>query len=208
MCIRDRQPSTTSLYVNDKYEAGDLVVSAGVRMDNFNMDDWKMKDPANPGWDETNQGVHESEFVDSETKTSIQPRLGLAFPVTDEIVFHLQYGKFSQMPELDLPYSSTRYMHLVWGGQNYTPDPMGFDLDPVETTQYEVGMSYQFLPDAAIDVTAFAKNTTGQVVIGRNTDVDIDNTYGAAFNAPYYICLLYTSPSPRDKRQSRMPSSA
>ena len=132
-------------------------------------------------------GVHESEFVDSETKTSIQPRLGLAFPVTDEIVFHLQYGKFSQMPELDLPYSSTRYMHLVWGGQNYTPDPMGFDLDPVETTQYEVGMSYQFLADAAIDVTAFAKNTTGQVVIGRNTDVDIDNTYGAAFNSPYYI---------------------
>ena len=24
----------------------------------------------------------------------------------------------------------------------------------------------------------------------------------------YYPCLLYTSPSPRDKRQSRMPSSA
>ena len=24
----------------------------------------------------------------------------------------------------------------------------------------------------------------------------------------YHICLLYTSPSPRDKRQSRMPSSA
>ena len=26
--------------------------------------------------------------------------------------------------------------------------------------------------------------------------------------ALYNICLLYTSPSPRDKRQSRMPSSA
>ena len=25
---------------------------------------------------------------------------------------------------------------------------------------------------------------------------------------PYATCLLYTSPSPRDKRQSRMPSSA
>ena len=24
----------------------------------------------------------------------------------------------------------------------------------------------------------------------------------------YQVCLLYTSPSPRDKRQSRMPSSA
>ena len=27
-------------------------------------------------------------------------------------------------------------------------------------------------------------------------------------NNMYKVCLLYTSPSPRDKRQSRMPSSA
>ena len=33
---------------------------------------------------------------------------------------------------------------------------------------------------------------------------------GATAPSPHtlYICLLYTSPSPRDKRQSRMPSSA
>ena len=34
---------------------------------------------------------------------------------------------------------------------------------------------------------------------------------GASFAFPsqsIYVCLLYTSPSPRDKRQSRMPSSA
>ena len=30
---------------------------------------------------------------------------------------------------------------------------------------------------------------------------------GDYFSGPY-VCLLYTSPSPRDKRQSRMPSSA
>ena len=29
-----------------------------------------------------------------------------------------------------------------------------------------------------------------------------------SFETPEYTCLLYTSPSPRDKRQSRMPSSA
>ena len=28
------------------------------------------------------------------------------------------------------------------------------------------------------------------------------------FNSIYYACLLYTSPSPRDQRGSRMPSSA
>ena len=31
---------------------------------------------------------------------------------------------------------------------------------------------------------------------------------GGAVTSRYIACLLYTSPSPRDKRQSRMPSSA
>ena len=30
----------------------------------------------------------------------------------------------------------------------------------------------------------------------------------SGYSAVSYNCLLYTSPSPRDKRQSRMPSSA
>ena len=33
----------------------------------------------------------------------------------------------------------------------------------------------------------------------------IDTTSG---NETYYVCLLYTSPSPRDRTRSRMPSSA
>ena len=32
--------------------------------------------------------------------------------------------------------------------------------------------------------------------------------WGVIFTEQCEICLLYTSPSPRDKRQSRMPSSA
>ena len=32
--------------------------------------------------------------------------------------------------------------------------------------------------------------------------------YGNKNSSSSYTCLLYTSPSPRDKRQSRMPSSA
>ena len=31
---------------------------------------------------------------------------------------------------------------------------------------------------------------------------------GQSFTHEFKVCLLYTSPSPRDKRQSRMPSSA
>ena len=49
-----REPTVTSFYFNDKFETGEIVVNAGVRVDIFMMDDWRMKDPANPGWDSNN----------------------------------------------------------------------------------------------------------------------------------------------------------
>ena len=52
----------------------------------------------------------------------------------------------------------------------------------------------------------------GGVIFFNIKDVSLDNVQGAGScataSAGYYSCLLYTSPSPRDKRQSRMPSSA
>ena len=39
-------------------------------------------------------------------------------------------------------------------------------------------------------------------------DRDIDARMARTETRPLVTCLLYTSPSPRDKRQSRMPSSA
>ena len=36
----------------------------------------------------------------------------------------------------------------------------------------------------------------------------IEQFTNSSFNVSLWVCLLYTSPSPRDKRQSRMPSSA
>ena len=58
---------------------------------------------------------------------------------------------------------------------------------------------------------------SGQVEFGLNgsDSVMMANAKGAGLKAIFvslnhvpYTCLLYTSPSPRDKRQSRMPSSA
>ena len=42
----------------------------------------------------------------------------------------------------------------------------------------------------------------------KATDIVSIDLEGKSSMADYMICLLYTSPSPRDKRQSRMPSSA
>ena len=55
------------------------------------------------------------------------------------------------------------------------------------------------------DYTTTSESYSGKVVDVRNIiDQPVSNETIRRNN----ICLLYTSPSPRDKRQSRMPSSA
>ena len=48
-----------------------------------------------------------------------------------------------------------------------------------------------------------------QLVFPTSPNVWLESLeHGDDFDMLYEVCLLYTSPSPRDKRQSRMPSSA
>ena len=55
-------------------------------------------------------------------------------------------------------------------------------------------------------------NTAGTSVVSQKDNKWVVQKYIGMFNPTdvscKYTCLLYTSPSPRDKRQSRMPSSA
>ena len=48
----------------------------------------------------------------------------------------------------------------------------------------------------------------GQVTLGTSVIKSNANKIRTFHNDQIIVCLLYTSPSPRDKRQSRMPSSA
>ena len=70
-------------------------------------------------------------------------------------------------------------------------------FDGVEVFQRLFAAGPGGLPDAASDYVARVKNA------GQRKDSASDDSIDS-----YEICLLYTSPSPRDKRQSRMPSSA
>ena len=44
--------------------------------------------------------------------------------------------------------------------------------------------------------------------VGTGKTVTITSSYSGADTGNYSVCLLYTSPSPRDRTRSRMPSSA
>ena len=74
--------------------------------------------------------------------------------------------------------------------------------------QYAAGLSalkeYPQFTDLRLDGSFYA-NQERKVIVngmtGRGFDLDL-------FNIKYNTCLLYTSPSPRDVEESRMPSSA
>ena len=57
----------------------------------------------------------------------------------------------------------------------------------------------------------FSPNDSEQEKLDKNQPVKYETSYldvELLINKHIISCLLYTSPSPRDKRQSRMPSSA
>ena len=57
------------------------------------------------------------------------------------------------------------------------------------------------------ECTYFAYAPYDAQYTGCQSVAEIKNKYASVFNTQY-ACLLYTSPSPRDSRSSRMPSSA
>ena len=71
------------------------------------------------------------------------------------------------------------------------------------------------LNELIIDLKISNKSKTKETMVSNiNFELDFfknkDNAYCQNFNyqEDIYICLLYTSPSPRDPKTSRMPSSA
>ena len=68
-------------------------------------------------------------------------------------------------------------------------------------------ISLQLLSDSR----AYATTENGHIIVSRGLDTSIGFDWDLVNNESFADnsdCLLYTSPSPRDKRQSRMPSSA
>jgi outer membrane receptor protein involved in Fe transport len=165
-----KHPVFLSGYVQDKIELNDLIINAGIRFDHFDTDDRDFVDATNPGF--INGDIFN---IDPATVTkrpafnAVSPRLGLSFPVTDRTIFHMQFGKFIQAPQLSNIYIGGPLLSLFVSGRNFIPSPIGLGLDPERTTQYEIGFTQQFTNFAAFDATAFYKDIKGQIQVGRIT---------------------------------------
>ena len=71
----------------------------------------------------------------------------------------------------------------------------------VVTGLARMGMALQALGHPGLHVTVFDPDTVTEANIGRQLFSEAETGLNKA-------CLLYTSPSPRDAHESRMPSSA
>jgi len=174
-----KKPVFAGVYIEDRMEYKNLIVNAGLRYDYINSDNTTFTDPSHPNlvFDAATNNVNPQYLKKVAAFNSLSPRLGFSFPITDQTVFHAQYGKFVQQPSL-----SSMYLGLYQFGYEINPNsgfffssPVGLDVRPTRTTQYEIGFTQQIGTFASFDITAYYKDEADQVVFGVQS---VDQTTG------------------------------
>lgn len=152
-------PIIAAAYVQDKIELPDLVLNIGLRLDYIDANVDRLKDPLNILIESAGnyKQIAESNYEPGEATMTISPRLGFSFPVTDQTVFHAQYGHFIQHVELNRLYTSTTVLAQELSAGNFvTVGNPG--LKPEKTVTYEVGFSQQLGSNASLDITTYYKD--------------------------------------------------
>ncbi|TLY27544.1 MAG: TonB-dependent receptor [Ignavibacteria bacterium] len=179
-----RHPQFWALYLQDKVEFSDLIINGGLRFDYIDMDTWEIDNPNDPGFDQSEYLISADKIKKGRTFKYIEPRLGFSFPVTDRTVFHLQYGLFVQPPPLFTAYRGRAAAALIYTGQFYVTNPLAIDVEPVRTTQYEIGFTQQFTDFASFDITGFYKDIKGQL---QNDVFLVNRLVATVQNYPIYV---------------------
>ena len=194
----DAKPTEIAAYVQDQMEFKDMIVNVGFRFDGFNagsdkgywatgIEDMAADTSLNP--------FDPSKRKATEMKTLISPRLGISFPVGDNMAFRYAYGSFFQRPEL---YSLlNNHMAQMDGGTE-----SGFfiylgnaNLDPMRTDVYEMGMQYSMANDLKLDVSGYYKDISNLIGSQEVYSLPFQDTEtgdwseGDAFEAAHYSFL-------------------
>ncbi len=171
------KPTEFATYAQIKVEAFNMIINAGLRFDMFNPDGVVLADPTDPNYknplkpnnkffdDNGNGEIDPGEkiktdadrlsywYKDATVKTQISPRIGIAFPITDQGVIHFSYGHFFQLPRYEYLYSNPEF-ELGTGSGNSALFGNA-DLKPQSTVKGEIGLQQQIGDFTAIDVTVF-----------------------------------------------------
>ncbi|MCK5456728.1 MAG: TonB-dependent receptor, partial [Melioribacteraceae bacterium] len=100
----NKKPFEFAAYIQDKIEYDYIIVNIGLRLDYLNAIATMWPDIGRFGeFDEDNNFVP-SEEIQVDPQLQLSPRIGLAYPITDEAVLHFAYGHFFQNPNYNALY--------------------------------------------------------------------------------------------------------
>jgi len=157
----DAKPTEIAAYVQDLMEFNDMILNFGLRFDGFNAGSDKgywATDTDDMAADPTLNPFDPSKRKATEMKTQISPRLGVSFPLGDDMAFRYSYGSFFERPFLYRLLNN--HMAQMDGGTE-----SGFfiylgnaNLDPKKTSKYEMGLQYSVSDNLKLDVAGYYKD--------------------------------------------------
>ena len=170
-------PFEFAAFVQDKIELEQMIVNIGVRFDYFDSGfviPVDVRDPTN------------SEKQNAEVKFQVSPRIGVAYPISEEGVLYFSYGHFFQIPPFEFLYANPEF-EIRTGGLNTILG--NANLEPEQTVAYEFGLQQQLSSDIVLEAVGFYKDirnllgteifrTTQQTRYARYTNRDFGNVRG------------------------------
>lgn len=192
-------PSELSFYIQDKIEFDYLIFNLGLRYDRIDSRIGMWEDVSRFAvWDSLAQTWVPAPVVDAPVEAKWSPRIGLAYPVTENTVFHFSYGHFFQSPDFNsMTYNATKDITTS------LPLVGNSGVKPQKTVAFEVGIKQALSNITRLSATVWSKDirdllSTQQyriisipVVVYENSDyasvkgvdISVDRQFGGFFSA-------------------------
>lgn len=139
----ESKPTYASLFVQDKMEYENFVINLGLRYDYHNSDISYNVTPRDSV----------ALYKVADAQSSLAPRIGVSFPISEKSVMHFNYGIYYQPPQFSYLY--TNVQGDITSGLPLLGNP---DLEPERTSSYELGLDHLIGDNLRLDATAYYKD--------------------------------------------------
>ncbi|MBD3383897.1 TonB-dependent receptor [candidate division KSB1 bacterium] len=155
-----KQPYEGALYIQDKMEFEGLIANVGLRLDFYNFNTEYFADQFSPLRNpeftaEENVAYYNRERAAkerAEVSYKLEPRIGISFPISEQTVFHLNYGTFMQRPA----FNQILFNQITI---NNDIEAIGNPrLEPEITNSYDIGIVNSFPWGFNLDLSAYYKD--------------------------------------------------
>lgn len=179
----EARPFEGAVYIQDKMEFQGMIANLGLRFDLWYSGVDYYTDLYTPFGvsDSLGRFIPMDEFRESPpVHTRLQPRLGVSFPISENTVFHLNYGSFMQRPSFQYIVSE-RVGHVL-----NNPIILGNPrLRPETTNSYDIGVVQGLGDGFTLDISGYYKDVKNLIQQANFIDDRAGYQVSSYFNLDY-----------------------